>query len=290
MKPSDKTRAEGSDPGASGEGRPGGEEAALHADHGETSYRGSGRLEGRTALITGGYSGMGGAAAIAFSREGADVAIAYHTSEDDAADTVKLIEAAGRRGSSHQADLADPQACADLVERAVKALGGRLDVLVNNAAYQGEEVASFEEIDPERLERTFRTNVFGTFHVTRAALKHLKRGASIINVTSIQAFHPTPSILDYSSTKGALTTFTHGLAKELGPKGIRVNAIAPGPVLTPLVVKSMAGKGLETFGDSTVIKRPAQPAELAPAFVYLASDASSFVVGEVMRVTGGEGL
>ncbi len=262
----------------------------VQADHGETSYRGAGRLAGRTALITGGDSGIGRAVAIAFAREGADVAIAYHSSEDDAADTVRIIEAAGRRGSAHRTDLAEPKACAELVERAVEALGGRLDVLVNNAAYQGKAVDSFDQIDAERLELTFRTNVLGTFNVTRAALRHLKRGASIINVTSIQAYHPTPSILDYSSTKGALTTFTHGLAKELGPKGIRVNAVAPGPVVTPLVAKSMGKAALDTFGDSTVIKRPAQPVEIAPAFVYLASDESSFVVGEVVRVTGGEGL
>jgi hypothetical protein len=288
MTPSDQTRAKGAEQ-RNERGR--GDEAELHADHGETSYRGAGRLEGRAALITGGDSGIGRAVAIAFAREGADVAIAYHSSEDDAAETVRLVEAAGSsRGSSHRADLADHRSCYDLVARAVEALGGRLDILVNNAAYQGKAVDSFEEIDPERLERTFRTNVLGTFHVTRAALRHLGRGASIINVTSIQAYHPTPSILDYSSTKGALTTFTHGLAKELGPKGIRVNAVAPGPVVTPLVAKSMGQEGLATFGGSTVIDRPAQPAELAPAFVYLASNEASFVVGEVLRVTGGEGL
>ncbi|HEU4405370.1 MAG TPA: SDR family oxidoreductase [Polyangiaceae bacterium] len=285
MRPNNETNAGRGAP----EGRSKGE-GEVKADHGETSYRGSGRLAGRAALITGGDSGIGRAAAIAFAREGADVVIAYHASDDDAQDTLRLIEAEGRRGAALQTDLADPRACRELVARAVEALGGRLDVLVNNAAYQGKAVDSFEQIDEERLERTFKTNVLGTFHVTRAALAHLKPGASIINVTSIQAYHPTPSIVDYSSTKGALTTFTHGLAKELGPKGIRVNAIAPGPVVTPLVAKSMGQEALGTFGGSTVLKRPAQPAELAPAFVYLASDESRFVVGEVLRVTGGEGL
>jgi NAD(P)-dependent dehydrogenase (short-subunit alcohol dehydrogenase family) len=265
-----------------------GSEAAMapRADHGEATYRGHGRLAGRVALVTGADSGIGRAVAIAFAREGADVAIGYLSEEDDARETQRQVEAAGRRALLLPGDLADEAVCARLVGTTVDRLGG-LDLLVNNAAFQGKAVERFEELDPARVERTFRVNVLAMFHLVRHALPHLKAGASIINVASIQAYEPTPSILDYASTKGAIVTFTKGLAKELGGRGIRANVVAPGPVWTPLVVQSFGEEKNESFGGNTPLGRPAQPAELAPAFVFLASDESRYITGEVLGVTGG---
>jgi len=258
-------------------------------DYGEESYVGLGRLEGRAALVTGGDSGIGRAVALAFAREGADVAVAYLEEHDDAEETLRLVESAGRRGVLLPGDLGDPAHCADVVEETVRQLG-RLDVLVNNAAFQGKTVQSITELDPERVERTFRTNVEAMFFLVRAAVPHLRPGAAIINVASIQAYKPTPSILDYASTKGAIVTFTKGLAQELASKGIRVNCVAPAPVWTPLVAASFRGEKLEHFGEDDPMGRPAQPADVAPVFVFLACGESRFVDGEVLGVTGGKPL
>jgi NAD(P)-dependent dehydrogenase (short-subunit alcohol dehydrogenase family) len=268
-----------------------GSEAAMQprADHGEASYRGHGRLQGRAALVTGADSGIGRAVALAFAREGADVAIAYLSEHDDARETLRLVEEAGRRGVLIAGDLADEAQCARTVKEAVDRLG-RLDVLVNNAALQGDAVERFEELDAARVERTFRVNVVAMFHLVRHALPHLRPGASIINVASIQAYQPKAAILDYAATKGAIVTFTKGLAQELGERGIRVNCVAPGPVWTPLVVQSFDAEKNAQFGKDTPFGRPAQPAELAPPFVFLACDESRFVNGEVLGVTGGKPL
>jgi NAD(P)-dependent dehydrogenase (short-subunit alcohol dehydrogenase family) len=257
------------------------------ADHGEQSYKGLGRLKDRVALVTGGDSGIGRAVCIAYSREGADVVLGYLDEHEDAATTRKLVEAAGRKAHSVAGDLASVEECRRLVDETVKRFG-RIDVLVLNAAYQGKNAERFEDIDAERVERTFRTNVLAMFHLVRFALPHMKPGATIITTSSIQAYQPNPGILDYASTKGAIVTFTKGLAQELVQRGIRVNSVAPGPVWTPLVVQSFDGKSNSEFGKSNPMGRPAQPAELAPSFVFLASDESRFTTGEVLGVTGGK--
>jgi NAD(P)-dependent dehydrogenase (short-subunit alcohol dehydrogenase family) len=258
-------------------------------DSGEKSYVGHGKLRGRVALVTGADSGIGRAVALAFAREGADVFVSYLSEHADAEETKRLVESAGRKAATLAGDLADEAHCARVVKEAV-ARFGRIDVLVNNAAFQGKAVEKFEDIDPARLERTFRVNVLAMFHLTRHALAHMKAGGSIINVASIQAYQPSPPILDYAATKGAIVTFTKGLAKELGGRGIRVNAIAPGPVWTPLVAQSFPAEKNEKFGADTPLGRPAQPAELAPAFVFLACDDSTYVTSEVLGVTGGKPL
>jgi NAD(P)-dependent dehydrogenase (short-subunit alcohol dehydrogenase family) len=260
-------------------------------DHGEGSYRGHDRLRGRCALVTGGDSGIGKAVAIAFAREGADVGIVYRDQreDDDARDTVRLIEAAGRRAFAVRVDLAQESECRRAVDAAVRHFG-RIDVLVNNAAEQGEAVERFEELSAERVERTFRTNIVAMFHLVRLALPHMKSGANIINVASIQAYKPSAAILDYAATKGAITTFTKGLSESLLERGIRVNCVAPGPIWTPLVVQSFDEQKIQKFGQDTPMKRPGQPAELAPAFVFLASDEASYISGEVLGVTGGKPL
>jgi NAD(P)-dependent dehydrogenase (short-subunit alcohol dehydrogenase family) len=270
--------------------RPGHEsQMTPKADHGETSYKGFGRLKDRVALITGGDSGIGRAVALAFAREGADVAIAYLSEHDDAEDSKRLVEEAGRKSLLLPGDLADEEHCRRLVEETVKRFG-RIDILVNNAAEQGKAVDRFEDIDSARMERTFRVNIMAMFHLVRYALPHMKEGATIINVASIQAYQPSPQILDYASTKGAIVTFTKGLGQSLIERGIRVNTVAPGPVWTPLVVQSFDEEKNSTFGKDSPMKRPAQPAELAPAFVFLASDESRYVNGEVLGVTGGKPL
>jgi NAD(P)-dependent dehydrogenase (short-subunit alcohol dehydrogenase family) len=255
-------------------------------DYGETSYRGHDRLAGKVALITGADSGIGRAVALAYAREGADIGIGYYEQHDDAEQTRRVVEEAGRKAVLLPGDLADPDVCRRVVEETVNELG-RLDILVNNAAFQGKEIESIEEIDVERVERTFRVNILAMFHLVRAALPHMAPGSAVINVSSIQAYQPSPSILDYATTKGAIVTFTKGLSQELIERGIRVNAVAPGPVWTPLIVQSFDAERVSQHGSSAPIGRPAQPVELAPAFVYLASDESSFVVGEVIGVTGG---
>ena len=262
-------------------------EMTPKADLGEHSYRGTGRLEGRKALITGGDSGIGAATAIAFAREGADVVITGLPEEEKDAQHVKeVVEAEGRTCAVILGDLRDKQFCKDLVAQAVEALGG-LDILVNNG---GKQVAqeSIEDIDDEQLEATFDVNILAQFRLVKAALPHLKPGASIINTTSVVTYHAPEVLVDYSATKAAINTFTKSLAQQLAPKGIRVNAVAPGPIWTPLQVSDGQPKDeLPEFGHSTPLGRAGQPTELAPAYVFLASPESSYVVGATIAVTGG---
>jgi NAD(P)-dependent dehydrogenase (short-subunit alcohol dehydrogenase family) len=258
------------------------------ADHGEHSYRGSGRLEGLAAVITGGDSGIGRATAIAFAREGADVAIGYYAEKEreDAEDTAGWVRKAGRRVITHRFDVQDPGACREFVERAVKEFG-RLDIVVNNAAYQQEQ-ASILDITPEQLDSTFRTNIYGYFYIVQAALPHLKPGAVILNCGSVVAMAGYPTLLDYSATKGAIHTFTRSLARSLAEQGIRVNCVAPGPVWTPYIPATMEADSVRGFGEESVWGRPAQPAEIAPSFVFLASTDGRYYTGEVLGPTGME--
>ena len=260
------------------------------ADHGQDSYVGSGRLAGRKALITGGDSGIGRAVAIAYAREGADVAINYLPAEQrDADEVIKHIEEAGRKAVALPGDIADEAFCAELIERTTAELGG-LDILVNNAGKQI-YVDNIMELTTEQLERTFQTNVFAMFWLTKAALKHLPKGATIINTTSIQAYQPSGGLLDYAATKAAIANFTHGLSRQLAPKGIRVNAVAPGPIWTPLQpTDGQPMQKLVEFGKNTPLGRAGQPAELAPSYVFLASQESSYITGEIIGVTGGNHL
>ena len=255
-------------------------------DHGEDTYRGSGRLVGMRTLITGGDSGIGRAVAIAFAREGADVAIAFHDAQADADETVRFIEEAGRRALAIQGDLAIEADCRALIARVVEELGG-IDVLVNNAATQVPR-KRIDDIPTDEWERTLQTNLTAPFWLCREAAPHMEPGASIINVASIQASKPSGPLLAYATTKGGLVTFSKALAELLSGKGIRVNVVAPGPVWTPLVATTTDPEELTTFGGGTLLGRPAQPAELAGAFVFLASSAASYVTGEVIAVTGGE--
>jgi NAD(P)-dependent dehydrogenase (short-subunit alcohol dehydrogenase family) len=262
----------------------------VQPDHGEQTYRGSGRLEGKKALITGGDSGIGRAVAIAFAREGADVLLSYLPEEDeDAQETARWVRDAGRRVVTAPGDVQEEEHCQALVQRAVDELGG-LDVLVNNAAYQMSLDDSIEELTTEQLLRTYRTNIFAMFWLCKAAIPHLQPGSSIINVSSIQAFDPSPQLIDYASTKAAIVNFTKNLGQQLGEKGIRVNSVAPGPIWTPLIPATMPPEKVDQFGQETPLGRAGQPAELAPAFVFFASQESSFVTGEVLGVTGGRTL
>ena len=258
------------------------------ADHGETSYRGSGRLQGKRALITGGDSGIGRAVALAFAREGADVMISYLNEDEDAAETCRLIEEAGRKAVSAGGDIADEAHCRALVQRCVRELGG-LDVLVNNAAFQTTH-QSITEFTTEEFDRAFKTNVYATFWLCREAVPHLKPGSSIINTCSIQAYQPSPELLAYASTKAAIKNFSQGLAQSLAEQGIRVNVVAPGPVWTPLIPSTMPPEKVEKFGQDTPLGRPAQPREMAPIFVLLASDEASYITGMVYGATGGDPL
>ncbi|MFL5356038.1 SDR family oxidoreductase [Archangium sp.] len=258
-------------------------------DYGLTSYKGLGRLKDRVALVTGGDSGIGRAVCLAFAREGADVAFAYLNEDPDAEETCRVVKDSGHEVLSLKGDLTDEAVCRRIIEDTVKRFG-RIDVLVNNAAYQGKKVEKFEELTAERLERTFRTNILAMFHLVRYALPHMKAGGSIINVASIQAYQPSPGILDYASTKGAIVTFTKGLAQELIERGIRVNAVAPGPVWTPLIPQSFDAQKVKEFGKQSPMGRAAQPVELAPSFVFLASNESTYVNGEILGVTGGQVL
>ncbi len=254
-------------------------------DHGEASYKGSGRLTGKVALITGADSGIGRAVAIAFAREGADVAISYLNEHEDAQETKGWVEEAGRRAVLLPGDLAEPAHCRALIEKTVEALG-RLDVLVNNAAEQA-TYKSLEEITDEAWARTFQVNIHAMFHLAKAALPHLQPGASIINTTSINADDPNPSLLPYATTKGAIQNFTAGLAQMLAERGVRVNCVAPGPIWTPLIPATMPPEMVKQFGANTPMKRPGQPKEVAPAYVLLASDEASYVSGATVAVTGG---
>ena len=287
----DPRNAERKPPQPAQEQRPTGREADMDPkpDYGQDSYRGHARLQDRIALVTGADSGIGRAVALAFAREGADVIIGYLENHDDARETARVVEDAGRKALPLACDIAEDANCKKLVQSAVERFG-RIDILVNNAAAQGKAVERFEQIDAERVERTFRTNIVSMFHLVRHALPHMKAGASIINVASIQAYQPSAPILDYAATKGAIVTFTKGLAQELIERGIRVNCVAPGPVWTPLVVQSFPAEKNAKFGKDSPMGRPAQPAELAPAFVFLASDEARYVNGEVLGVTGGKPL
>jgi NAD(P)-dependent dehydrogenase (short-subunit alcohol dehydrogenase family) len=258
-------------------------------DHGETTYRGSGRLSGRKALVTGGDSGIGRAAVIAFAREGADVAINYLPAEEpDAQEVVALIRQAGRKAVAIPGDIRDEAFCRKLVDEAVRQLGG-LDILVNNASRQ-KSANAIADISTADFDWTFKTNVYAMFWITKAAVPHLKPGSCIINTASQQAYDPSENLLDYSMTKAAEVAMTKSLAKQLAPKGIRVNAVAPGPVWTPLQVSGgQTQENLKKFGQDTPMKRPGQPAELAATYVTLASDESSFTTGHVHGVSGGGG-
>jgi NAD(P)-dependent dehydrogenase (short-subunit alcohol dehydrogenase family) len=257
-------------------------------DYGLETYKGLGRLEGKAALITGGDSGIGRAVSLAYAREGADVLISYYEADSDAEETCRAVQEAGRRCVAVKGDVGEEAHCRELVECVIGEFG-RLDVLVNNAGYQM-AYDSITEIPGEEIERVFRTNVVAMFHLTKAALPHLKEGSAIVNSASIQAFQPSPELLHYAATKGAIVTFTKGLAQELGEKGIRVNAVAPGPVWTPLIPMSFPAEQVKEFGADTPLGRPGQPVELAHAYVWLASDESSYVSGQIIGVTGGKPL
>ncbi|MFI1371936.1 SDR family oxidoreductase [Streptomyces longwoodensis] len=257
-------------------------------DHGEDSYRGSGRLEGRKTVITGGDSGIGRAVALAFAREGADVLFTYLDEEvEDAQETTRLVQEAGRKAVAVSCDIREEANCRALIDRAVEEFG-HIDVLVNNAAYQMSQPDGIEAITTEQFDRVLRTNLYGMFWLTKFALPHIPEGGSVINTTSVQAYKPSPHLLDYAMTKGAIVTSTQGMAQMVAERGIRVNAVAPGPVWTPLIPATMPDTS--EFGKQSPLGRPAQPAELAPAYVYLASQEASFVTAEVLNATGGTPL
>jgi NAD(P)-dependent dehydrogenase (short-subunit alcohol dehydrogenase family) len=258
-------------------------------DYGYETYRGHGRLEGKAAIITGGDSGIGRAVALAFAREGADVLISYlEEEESDAQESAHVVEDSGKKAVKVPGDISEEAHCRRIVERAVEEFG-KVDVLVNNAAYQM-TFGGITEIPSDLLEHTFKTNILAMFWLCKASIPHMREGGSIINVSSIQAYQPSPPLLPYSTTKGSIVTFTKGLAQEVIQQGIRVNSVAPGPVWTPILPASMPAEQVSQFGGTSPTGRPAQPAELAPAFVFLASQESSFVNGEVLGVTGGQPL
>jgi hypothetical protein len=269
-------------PGLEGEMQP-------EPDYGYETYRGLGRLEGKKTVITGGDSGIGRAVALAFAREGADVLISYLPEEEpDASETARVVEEAGRAVVKIPGDISEESQCQRVIQRAVDEFG-QIDVLVNNAAHQM-TVSGVTDVSSELLDRTFKTNIYAMFWLVKAAIPHMPEGGSIINVGSIQAYQPSPTLLPYSSTKGAITTFTKGLAQEVIQYGLRANTVAPGPVWTPIIPASMPGETVSQFGGTNPVGRPAQPAELAPAFVFFASQESSFVNGETLGVTGGQPL
>jgi NAD(P)-dependent dehydrogenase (short-subunit alcohol dehydrogenase family) len=254
-------------------------------DHGEASYRGSGRLLGRAAIISGGDSGIGRAVAIAFAREGADVLVSYYDEDEDARETGRWVEEAGRKALLVPGDIKDEAHCRNLIERATAAFG-RIDILVNNAAHQV-TIASIEEISSEEWDVTMRTNLYAVFYLCKAAVPRMQPRSSIINTTSIQSKSPSGNLLAYATTKGAIANFTAGLAELVAEKGIRVNAVAPGPIWTPLIPSTMPEQKVEKFGSDTPLGRVGQPAELAGAYVLLASDQASYMTGAVIPVTGG---
>jgi NAD(P)-dependent dehydrogenase (short-subunit alcohol dehydrogenase family) len=267
--------------------QPPGTQSAMEPrpDCGEESYQGHGRLAGKRALITGGDSGIGRAVAIAFAREGADVLISYLDEHEDAADTARYVEQAGRRAVVVAGDVSDPQHCRDLVDRAVADLGG-LDVLVSNAAYQMTR-ESLEEIPDEEWDHTLATNLSAMFHLCKAAVPHMEPGSTIIGSSSVNSDNPSPTLAPYAATKAAIANFCASLAQLLGERGIRVNSVAPGPIWTPLIPSTMPPEKVEQFGGNTPLGRPGQPVELAPVYVMLASDEASYVSGARIAVTGG---
>jgi len=259
-------------------------------DHGEDSYRGSNRLTGKRAIITGGDSGIGRAVAIAFSREGADVLIAYlPDEEEDAQATVQLIEKAGRKAVAVPGDIREEAHCTAIVEKALSDLGG-VDILVNNAAYQMAQENGIFDITTEQFDRVMKTNLYAMFWLSKAAVPHMQPGSTIINTASIQGYQSSPELLDYATTKAGIIAFTKALGAGLAEQGIRVNAVAPGPIWTPLIPATMSEEKVESFGEDTPMGRAGQPAELAPAYVFFASQESSYVSGEVLGVTGGKPL
>jgi len=254
-------------------------------DHGETSYKGSGRLQGKTAVITGGDSGIGRAVAIAYAREGADVVIAYLDEHDDANDTARLIQEAGQQAVLIAGDLTDSAHCRDVINQTVERFN-KIDILVNNAAYQMTR-ASLDEISEEEFDRTMKTNLYAMFHLCKAAVPHMPSGASIINTASVNADQPKPMLIAYSATKAAIVNFSGSLAAMLADKGIRANAVAPGPIWTPLIPATMPPEQVESFGGQVPLQRMGQPAELASTYVMLASDEASYISGATVAVTGG---
>lgn len=252
----------------------------------DPKYRGSGKLRGKVALITSGDSGIGRAVVIAYAREGADVCLMYLNEHSDAEETKRLVDQEGGRCLLIAGDIGDERFCQKAIEQGVEELG-RLDILVNNAAEQHPQ-ESIEDITAEQLERTFRTNIFSMFYLTKAALRHLREGSAIINTSSVTAYKGKPQLLDYSSTKGAIVAFTRSLSQSLVERGIRVNGVAPGPIWTPLIPSTFAPEEVEQFGANVPMKRPGQPEEVAPAYVFLASDDSSNMAGQILHVNGGE--
>lgn len=257
-------------------------------DYGLESYEGSDKLLGKTAIITGADSGIGRATALAFAREGADVIINYNESDDDAKETLKAIETTDRKGILFKADIRDEVQCQNIVDRALQEFG-KVDILINNAAFQ-ESYNSILEIPSDEWDKTFKTNIYPMFYLCKAAIPHMPEGSTIINTASIQAYKPSSSLLAYATTKGAIVTFTKALSEEVIEKGIRVNAVAPGPVWTPLIPASFDDEKVQNFGKQAPMKRPAQPVEIAHVFVFLASQDSSYVTGQVYGATGGEFL
>ena len=268
---------------------PGSEEAMNpKPDYGEDSYKGSGRLKDKKAVITGGDSGIGRAVALAFAREGADVLISYYNEHDDAEKTKKVVEAAGRKAVLMPGDIKDAAHCRAIVDKAVKEFG-RIDILVNNAAHQA-TFKDVEEISDEEWDVTFRTNIYAMFYLVKAAVPHMRKGGSIINTSSINADTPSPQLLAYATTKGAIQNYTGGLAQLLAEKGIRVNCVAPGPIWTPLIPSTMPEEKVKNFGKQVPMQRPGQPKEVAPAYVLLASAEASYISGATIAVTGGKPL
>jgi NAD(P)-dependent dehydrogenase (short-subunit alcohol dehydrogenase family) len=266
--------------------QPGRESAMTPKPDYAPRFRGSGRLEGKVALITGGDSGIGRAVAVLFAREGADVAIVYLDEGEDAKEAARLVEREGRRCVAIAGDVGRPEFCAKAVETTVSELG-RLDVLVNNAAEQHPQ-KDMADISPEQIDRTFRTNIYGYFFMTQAALQHLKKGASIVNTTSVTAYRGSPDLLDYSATKGAIVAFTRSLAQKLVKDGIRVNGVAPGPIWTPLIPSTFPEDKVKSFGANTPMQRPGQPNEVASCFLFLACEDASYITGSVLHPNGGD--
>jgi NAD(P)-dependent dehydrogenase (short-subunit alcohol dehydrogenase family) len=257
-------------------------------DHGEDSYKGTGKLTGRKAVITGGDSGIGRAVAIAFAREGADVLISYlPEEEEDAQETVRLVEQAGRQAVTVPGDVRSEEQCQKIVATAVQELGG-IDILVNNAAYQMVQAGGILDISTEQFDRVLKTNLYAMFWLCKAAIPHLQPGSSIINTSSIQAFNPSPELLDYATTKAGIVNFSKALGQDLAEKGIRVNSVAPGPIWTPLIPATMTDEKIAAHGKETPLGRAGQPAEVAPAYVFFASGESSYITAETLGVTGGQ--
>ncbi len=255
----------------------------------DENYPVAGKLKNKVAIITGGDSGIGRSVALLFAKEGADICIVYLNEHEDANQTVQRIERLGRRVIKFDGDLAEPDFCGEVVQRTLNAFG-HIDILVNNAGEQ-REIESVREMDSRQVERIFRTNIFSFFYLTQAVLPHLAEGAAVINTTSIQAYEPSPGLMHYACTKAAILNFTRSLAKELAEKKIRVNAVAPGPIWTPLIPTTFSGDDVKSFGEKTLFKRAGQPAELAPAYVFFAAECdSSFITGQVLHVNGGQGM